>query len=135
MPAGDSFIDTHVVLSLLSGDSYKADRAEELLAARPFVSVQVLNEVAGVARRKLRLDWTGTQHVLDAVRAHCRVEPLTVETHETGVRIARELRLSFYDAMIAASALLAGCTVLYTEDMHRGLVVDKRLKVCNPFDA
>jgi predicted nucleic acid-binding protein len=133
MPAGKPFIDSNVVLYLLSDDARKADRAESLLAIQPVISVQVLNEVVSVARRKLRLDWTDTQELLDAVRAHCPVEPLTVETHATGMRIARELRLSFYDAMIAASALLAGCTVLYTEDMHDGLVIDKRLKLRNPF--
>ena len=39
----------------------------------------------------------------------------------------------FYDAMIVASALLSGCTVLYTEDMQRGQVIDGKLTLHNPF--
>lgn len=135
MPVARAFLDSNVVLYLLSADTHKADRAEALLAQQPVISVQVLNEVASVARRKLRMDWAEIDELLQAVRAHCTIEVLTVETHDTGMRLARELGLSLYDAMIAASALLAECTVLYSEDMHDGLVIDKRLKLRNPFAA
>lgn len=133
MSAAEQFIDSNVVLYLLSGDGQKADRAEALLARRPSISVQVLNEVASVARRKLGMDWNDVSDLLQAVRAHCTVHTLTLETHETGLRLAREFQLNLYDAMIAASALLAGCRTLYSEDMHSGLLIDKRLKVNNPF--
>jgi predicted nucleic acid-binding protein len=35
--------------------------------------------------------------------------------------------------MIVAAALLAGCDVLYSEDMHDGLVIEERLRIVNPF--
>ena len=41
--------------------------------------------------------------------------------------------LSVYDAMIVAAALIAGCTTLYTEDMHDGLLVEGQLRLVNPF--
>src|SRR5438105_8430484 len=135
MPAANAFLDSNVVLYLLSDDARKADRAEKLLAREPRISVQVLNEVASVARRKLGMKWAEIEELLQAVRAHCAVESLTIETHDTGVRRARDLGVSFYDAMMAASALLVGCTILYSEDMHDGLIIDKRLKVRNPFVA
>jgi predicted nucleic acid-binding protein len=133
MTAGKEFLDTNVVLYLLSSDAAKANRAEKLVSAQPVVSVQVLNEAANVMRKKLAMTWTEIDEVLVALRANCRVEPLTVETHETGLRLAREFKIGIYDAMIAASALIAGCTVLCIEDMHDGLVIDKRLKLRNPF--
>ncbi|HTH79532.1 MAG TPA: PIN domain-containing protein [Ramlibacter sp.] len=133
MSAGNGFLDSNVVLYLLSSDATKANRAEKLIASQPVISVQVLNEAANVMRKKLAMSWAETDEVLQAVRANCRVEPLTVETHETGLRLAREFKISLYDAMIASSALLAGCTTLHSEDMHDGLVIDKRLKVRNPF--
>jgi predicted nucleic acid-binding protein len=128
-----AFLDSNVVLYLLSADAAKAQRAEALLASQPVVSVQVLNEVANVARRKLSLSWDEVDELLAAVRAHCAVEPLTVVTHEQGVLLARKFSLSLYDAMIVASASIANCTTLYSEDMQHGLVVDKRLKIRNPF--
>jgi predicted nucleic acid-binding protein len=50
-----SFFDSNVVLYLLSGDAAKADRAEALLEAGGVISVQVLNEVTSVCRRKLKM--------------------------------------------------------------------------------
>ena len=128
-----AFLDSNVVLYLMSADGSKAERAESLLNASPVVSVQVLNEVANVSRRKLSLSWNEVADLLAAVRAHCTVEPLTVATHEQGIALAREFSLSLYDAMIVASALAANCTTLYSEDMQHGLVVDRRLKIRNPF--
>ena len=53
-----------------------------------------------------------------------KIVPLTLETHERGLDLAERYQLSVYDGMIVAAALLAGCTTLYSEDMHDGLVID-----------
>ena len=127
------FFDSNVVLYLVSGDAAKADRAESLLAAGGTISVQVLNEIANVARRKMRLTWAETHAFLSTIRAVLHVEPLTVETHEAGLGLAERHGLSIYDAMIAAAALHAGCETLWTEDMHHGTVFDGRLRTANPF--
>lgn len=55
MSAAERFLDTKVLLYLLSRDNRKADRAEEVVAAGGILSVQVLNEFASVASRKLRI--------------------------------------------------------------------------------
>ena len=47
------FLDTNVILYLLSGDTPNADRAQALLDAGGAISVQFLNEFASVTRRKL----------------------------------------------------------------------------------
>ena len=134
MRAAEVFHDTNVVLYLLSADTAKADRAEELLAAGGRVSVQVLNEFAAVATRKLGMGWKDIGEVLTQVRAVCAVEPLAIETHERGLAVASRYGLSVYDAMIVSSALLAGCRVLYSEDMQDGQVFDRQLTVRNPFN-
>ncbi len=47
--------------------------------------------------------------------------------------LAERYQLAWYDALIAASAMLADCTTLYSEDFQHGLVIEKKLKVVNPF--
>ena len=133
MAGAEVFFDTNVVLYLLSADAAKADRAEELLAAGGRVSVQVLHEFAAVASRKLRMDWTEIGEVLTQVRAVCPVEPLSVEAHERGLAMAARYGLGIHDAMIVASALLAGCKELITEDLQHGQVFERQLTVRNPF--
>jgi predicted nucleic acid-binding protein len=133
--SAERFVDTHVVLYLLSHDGAKADRAEELLAQGLVVSVQVFNEFTSVARRKLNMSWSDIGDFLELLRALCRVEPITIATHDLGRQLAERYQLSVYDALIAASALLAGCEILYSEDMHAGLRIDDRLTVLNPFEG
>lgn len=135
MPEINSFIDTNVILYLLSEDSDKADRAEELLSNGATISVQVLNEMANVTRRKLAMPWGQINELSSLIRSLCSIEPLTVEMHERGLHIAERYRLGLYDAMIVAAALLAGCEILYSEDMHDGLIIDDQLRICNPFGS
>jgi len=129
----DVFFDTNILLYTLSGDASKADRAESLLAQGGTVSVQVLNEFASVATRKLGFSWQEVDEVLGVVRKVCSVESLSEETYDRGRAVAERYRLSVYDSMIVAAALLAECKTLYSEDMHAGLRVEKQVTVRNPF--
>lgn len=131
----DSFIDTNVLIYLASRDSTKADRVEALLTQGGTVSVQVLNEVANVAQRKMKLSWDETNTFLAMVRGLLTVEALTTETHETGLAVAERYRLSVYDGLIVGAALLAGCETLWSEDMQEGLVIHDRLRIRNPFSV
>jgi predicted nucleic acid-binding protein len=113
----------------------KADRAEAAVAAGGTISVQVLNELANVARRKMRMSWQDTHAFLSTVRGLLTVHPLTVEIHKTGLALAERYNLVIYDAMIAASALNADCDTLWSEDIQHGMVLDGRLRIANPFRA
>lgn len=128
-----AFFDTNVLLYLLSADSNKADRAEALISEGGHVSVQVLNEFAAVSARKIGLDWREIRDILATVREVCAVDPLTTETHDRAIRIAERYRLHLFDALILASALLAGCDRLYSEDLQAGQRIEKVLLVVNPF--
>jgi len=128
-----NFFDTNVLVYLASGDAKKADLAEVAIAKGGSISVQVLNELANVARRKMQMSWDETHAFLNMLRDLLTVHPLTVETHETGLRLAECHGLSIYDAMIAAAALRAGCDTLWSEDMQHGMVLDEGLRIVNPF--
>jgi predicted nucleic acid-binding protein len=128
-----SFFDTNILLYLASDQSGKADRAETLIADGGTISVQALNEIANVARRKMRMSWKEIHDFLAMLRGLLPVVPVTIETHEAGIALAERYGFSTYDAMIAASAILSGCDTLWSEDMQHGMVVDDRLHIVNPF--
>jgi len=71
-----SFFDTNVLLYVASGDPTKADRAEELIGAGGMISVQVLNEITNVARRKMGMSWTETRAFLSMIRGLLPVQHL-----------------------------------------------------------
>jgi predicted nucleic acid-binding protein len=128
-----SFFDTNVLVYIASGDAAKADRAEEIIGDGGVISVQVLNELTNVARRKMRMTWPDTRSFLSALRSLLTVQPITVETHQTGLALAERYTLSTFDAMIVASALHAGCDTLWSEDMQHGMTFGERLQIVNPF--
>ena len=131
--ARDEFFDSNVLVYAFTSDP-RADQAQRLLARGCKVSVQGLNEFANVARRKLRITWTEVGEALAAIRTLCRaVLPIDIETHTDALRLAERYRYTIFDALVVAAALRADCGVLWSEDMQDGLVVDRRLRIVNPF--
>jgi predicted nucleic acid-binding protein len=126
------FLDSNVILYLLSADAAKADVAETLLAQQPTISVQVLNEVTAVCQRKLKLAWPETLDLLNAIKANCKVVALTVDTHSKALELAQQHRLSFYDAHIVAATIASGAHTLMSEDMHHGATI-QGVRIQNPF--
>jgi predicted nucleic acid-binding protein len=133
MSAVEPFFDTNVLLYLLSADQSKADRSEALLAHGGHVSVQVLNEFASVASRRLKMPWKDVREVLATIRSVCATHALTLDTHDRALSIAERYQLSFYDALIVAAALLADCTVLYSQDLQHGQIIEQKLAIRDPF--
>ena len=127
------FLDTNVLVYAALSDDHRRPTAEQLLAAGATISVQVLNEFVNVARGKLGWSWPDIETMLSLVGSRSRrVLDLSVATHEAAVALARDHGLSFYDALIVAAALEAGCDILYTEDMQHGRKFGG-LTIVNPF--
>jgi predicted nucleic acid-binding protein len=128
------FVDTNVLLYASLQPDARSEAARALLARRGTISVQVLNEFANVASRKLHRTWPEIVQALAAIRVLCAPPwPLTVATHEAGLAISGRTGYRLYDALIIAAALEAGCTTLFSEDLHEGQLIDGRLTIRNPF--
>jgi predicted nucleic acid-binding protein len=131
--SGKSFLDTSILIYVISLGDERAATAEELLSEGGCVSVQVLNEFVAVARRKLKLPWHEVRDALSAVRTLCEAPTaLSVATHEAALDIAEQYGYHIYDALILAAALDANCDTLYTEDLQDGQKVGA-ITIRNPF--
>ena len=134
--SGSVFFDTNVLVYAIGEHAVRTPIAEALLARGGVISVQVLNELAAVARRKLHMSWPEVTDALDAVRALCQAPlPVTAETHDLALRLATQHGFHIYDALIVSAALEAECATLYTEDLQSGQVIDGRLRIQNPFSV
>jgi predicted nucleic acid-binding protein len=132
--SGKAFFDTNILVYVVGHKDKRTDKAEALLAGGGIISVQVLNELANVSRKKLRMSWEEIDEALAAIRVLCPSPlPLTIDTHDAGRRIAAKYGYSMFDGLIAASALEAECDTLYSEDLQDGQVIEARLTVRNPF--
>lgn len=129
------FFDSNIVIYSVAKGDPRAEVARGLLFAGGHISVQVLNEFVNVSRRKLGKSWPEIHLILDPIRLTCEpVWPVTEETHHLALVIAQRYGLQIYDAMIVASATIAGCDTLYSEDMQDGQQIGA-LTIRNPFLA
>lgn len=130
--SGRAFLDSNILLYAVSDDA-RASVAQITVQAAHVISVQVLNEFATVARRKLGRSIDDIRLAEKGFRVALEVVPIAIEHHDAALDLMDRYGFSFYDSLIVASALDADCTRLFTEDMQHGQLLDKRLRVINPF--
>lgn len=133
---GKTFIDSNVAIYVYSEDeAEKKGLAESLLrgGARPWISTQVLSELANVLRRKFKLDYPDIAAAVAEVRAACDVHVVTPETIALALQLGTRYGHSYYDSLILAAALECGADSLVSEDMQHGLMIESRLTLKNPF--
>lgn len=127
------FLDSNVLVYAFTTDA-RASKAQQLLERGCLINVQILNEFSNVARRKLKMNWTELNDALEDIRTLCpTIASVTLDTHAAGLQRAQRYGLSVFDGLVVAAALEAGCSTLWSEDMHHGLVIDERLTILNPF--
>jgi len=132
-----SFIDTNVLVYAQASDVPDKQRAALDLLKELYeqglgvLSTQVLQEFCNVALKKLKLSERDLRLQLDLYEQF-----EVVQVTPTIIRAALDVRqtrsVSFFDAMVLASAHTAGCSVLWTEDMNAGEEVNG-VRISNPF--
>ena len=130
----DVFLDTNILIYAIAQDDARTAQARALLQQGGTISVQVLNEFANVAHLKLKRRWPDITEALAALRIlFPDPQAIGLATHQAAVGIAQRYGYAFYDALIIASALKAGCSFLLSEDLHDEQVIEGRLAIRNPF--
>jgi predicted nucleic acid-binding protein len=132
-----SFIDTNVLIYAEASDvPLKQQLALALLKrlyeeAQGVLSTQVLQEYCNVALKKLKLP---AQHVRSQLEMYEQFElvQVTPAIIHAGLDLHQTRQLSFFDAIILASAHTAGCSVLFSEDMNDGQEI-AGVRIVNPF--
>ncbi len=128
------FIDSNIVLYVLDmNDSKKKKIASALIDKLPFISPQVVFECLNVSLKKHKLEKYKALNFVNKLIAASFIHPETESVVRNALLLYGKYNLQPYDSKIVASALDAGCSILYSEDMHNGLVIENRLTVINPF--
>ena len=130
---GKIFIDTNIVIYSLGQGTTKAHLAAPLFIDSPFISTQVLSETANVASKRLALSVSEIRKLIFTLEAMCRVEIISLVTIHTALEVRERYSFSWYDSLIVAAALEAGCDILYSEDMQNSQEINGRLCIVNPF--
>lgn len=129
------FVDSNVFIYLFDSHGRKKEIAKTILATHPVISVQVVSENMNVLFKKFRDQLTDEQIKSHKQRLlkNCTVTDLSSETLDIAFEIKLAYVLQWYDSLTLAAALEADCSILYSEDMQHGLLVDNSLRIINPF--
>jgi predicted nucleic acid-binding protein len=129
----DIFLDTNIVLYAYGKDEVKQKIAGSLLAQYPTISTQVINECSHVMRRKLFWSPEKVSEELEILLILVQLKTVDIQHIRSGWKIAARYGFSHFDSLMVASALEAGCQLLYSEDMQHGQIIENRLQIFNPF--
>jgi predicted nucleic acid-binding protein len=135
--AESCFIDTNIWLYAFTvgNDPEKTACAKAPIEVRSAVSVstQVINEACVNLIKKAHFSEQQIQQLIESFYAKYGVVELSKAILLKASTLRGQHALSFWDSIIVASALSTNATVLYSEDMQEGLVVENRLRIMNPF--
>jgi len=127
------FADTNLFIYAESQDQDKASRAIEIIQAAPVISTQVINETVSVLTRKHGFLLSEAHEIAESLLNLCEVVAVDTHTIRKAIDLTKRYSLSHWDSLIIASAMLADCQTIYSEDMQHGQVFDNRLIVQNPY--
>ena len=136
--SADEFLDTNVLVYSVDLESpEKRQRALELINRgltehTACISFQVVQETLNVLIRKTETPVDRIRQLMDSTLVPLwQVNP-SASLYQDAISIQGRYGFSFYDSLIVAAALEAGCTRLYSEDLQNGQQV-QRLTIVNPF--
>ena len=101
----------------------------------PFISTQVISEYLNVMRKKFKIEKNELMLLCSSWLEKCTIQPVVLSTIKLAQNLVKNYDFQIFDGIIVASALEANCDILYSEDMHNGLIVENTLKIVNPFIA
>ena len=129
------FIDTNVLIYGYSED--EPDKRQRVIdcvrSGEAWISTQVLNETINVLKRKFSLSYSQIRDAVQEVSKGFPIILVSVNTIEMALNLAERYQYSYFDSLILASALEAGCQILYSEDLQDGQRIENQLMIVNPF--
>ena len=136
--SAEHFVDSNVFIYLFDEtDPVKRQRAEILVRQSVVnetgcISYQVVQETLNVLTQRIRARSEDVAQLLDEILIPLwQIDP-TPLLYRRSLSVQTRYRFSFYDSLIVAAALEAGCTRLYTEDLQHGQRIGQ-LTVVDPF--
>lgn len=129
------FLDSNIlVYSYSNSEIQKQEIARQLIAdSNSFISTQVLQELCNIVTRKFKFTY---EQAATAMKESCQNNNLHINTEDTllqACQIAGKYQFSLYDSLIVAAALESNCSVLYSEDLQDGQLIEGKITVTNPF--
>jgi predicted nucleic acid-binding protein len=126
-------LDTNVLIYLEGNDTVKRKIAESLLSLDPVIPSQVISEFINVTRRLRNIPKRQLIKEAADLFRYCSIAPIYHSTLVLAESMIQKYDFQLFDSLVVASAFEAGCDILYSEDMQHNIIVNKQIKIINPF--
>jgi len=130
------FFDTNILVYLYSED----EETKKLICQKkvntcdqPTISTQVVNELINVLSKKYKLNWDTIKEVLKEIKKSFIIEIVNIFDIQLACEIAKRYKYSYFDSLMIGSALNCESSIIYTEDLQHGQIIEQELKIINPF--
>jgi len=130
------FLDSNILIYCYSNneiDKQKIARSIFENTKDIYISSQVINAVTNILLKKLKLTTTDVVNTILQISALVTTFSFHINTQLEALKLKEKYNLQFYDALIIATAIENNCTVLYSEDMQDGLIINNTITIKNPF--
>jgi len=130
------FLDSNVILySYSKTELDKNQIANDLIFSlnEILISTQVINEVTNILYKKFKLDSISIEDAILEIYNNLNIVNFSFTTQIKALKIKKRYKLQYYDCLLIATALENTCTILYSEDMQHGQIIENQIKIINPF--
>ena len=127
-------IDTNILIYAIDTSfPLKKKISENLIDSLPVINTQCISEFANICIRKFNFDKVTTLQIINRILKKCVIQNCSASTYLLAEKIMKHYQFQLFDSIIIASSLESGCETFFTEDLHHGLLIEKQLRICNPF--
>ncbi|MCK4763156.1 MAG: PIN domain-containing protein [Candidatus Aminicenantes bacterium] len=128
------FFDTNVLIYNYSNEEEKKEKSINLAAKNDgIISLQVINEFVNVLKKKFKKKGDEILDALAEIEASFTIRGFSLDLIKRAVSLSSKYEYSYFDCLIIASAIDSSCSILFTEDMQHNQLVEKKLRIINPF--
>ncbi len=128
------FIDTniYIYMKVCSENIKKHELSKELLNNKNIIlTTQVIKELSNVLIKK-NIDKIILKKFINYIYSLCEVKNISQDELINAITIKEKYKFQYFDSLIIASALANKCSILYSEDMQHGQIIENSLTIINP---
>jgi predicted nucleic acid-binding protein len=127
-------IETNVLVYVRDNhENSKYQIVMDIIDAMPVVCSQVAVEYMNVIKRLFKLTKQECMAICLCDTENCDFRSVGYQTLQYANNLMLQYDFQLFDSIVVASALEAGCDILYSEDFQHNQLIENRLRIINPF--
>lgn len=127
-------LDSNILIyAFANNNDFRKSIAIDIIAKCNIISLQAVNETSYILLKKFKLPEEQLEKVIQFLKDQFIISSLTTNILDQTIKLHKKYNFSFWDSMMIAAALENHCSIIYTEDLSHGQLIENRLQIVNPF--